>query len=196
MSFIYWGIVWLTLFGKSKFELSNSSLAIRSESLFSQTKSNQYQHIYTDIFWLCKVHLNVNGLTFVNVSFEITSTKWLQLQWPPGSLLHLIQHWQLHSSKWHILNVQYIVAYLHGKMYINIQINAYSPIQLSSLLFRITGVVGVNVFTWQRFPVHCDGQLEKERKPSLLHNHAHTDLNGSDNSKGNAGSFTFQKRNK
>lgn len=70
-----------------------------------QLITKQLIHIhFIDTF---RVHLNVNGLTLVNVSFETTRTEWLQLQKPPGSMTHLIQHWQLQGSQLNTHTIAY-----------------------------------------------------------------------------------------
>ncbi len=130
-------------------------------------------------------HLNVNGLTLVNVSFETTRTEWLQLQRPLRSMPHLIQHWQLQSSQLNTHTIAYLcIEIVH--LYSNNSMCIYSPIQVPSLLSGIKGVADAVVkkgfsFIWQRLPVHCDGQLEKDREKH--HNSRNTrTLNGRDNS--------------
>lgn len=121
-----------------------------------------------------QIHLNVNGLTLVNVSFEIIRTEWLQLRWPPGSMPHLIQHWQLQNSQLKTHIISYLVH-----LYSNNCVSMYSPIQWPSLLSGITAVVDAVVrkcfsFIWQRLPVHWDGQLEKDRGKHYYCRNMHT----------------------
>lgn len=142
------------------FIINKTGVSVQSRTMQSVSKH------FTDTFQFRRVQLN--GLTLINVFFEISRTKRLQLQWPPGSMLHLIQHWQLQSSQLHT----HIVAYLsmqNSIIIFNNRMHIYSPIWLPSLLSGITGVVEAVVrkgfsLIWQRLPVHCDGQLKKDRE--------------------------------
>ncbi len=83
---------------------------------------------------------------------------------------------------YYCLSLQWKIVHLYS----NNSMCVYSPIQVPSLLSGIKGVADAVVkkgfsFIWQRLPVHCDGQLEKDREKH--HNSRNTrTLNGRDNS--------------